>query len=364
MGTCRFCNKTHPEISSELSLCAYCIRQKPEDALAVAAEVHKSSRKKFRLLAVPPKTLGGVACKVCLNACVIGEGELGYCGLRKNIGGKLSPEFELGKLSFYHDPLPTNCVADWVCPGGTGSGYPKYAYKRGPEYGYKNLAIFFHTCSFNCLFCQNWHFKEELHYGRLFAPEDMGFLLDEATSCICFFGGDPSSQMPFSIAFSKFALEKRKGKILRICFETNGSMNEKLLDEAFDLVLESGGCIKFDLKVWDENLHKVLTGQSNKTTLKNFARLAERIKERPEPPPLVASTLLVPGYVTEEEVENIARFIADLNPDIPYALLAFYPQFYFHDLPVTRRETALRCKEVAIRTGLKNVRLGNIHLLR
>mgnify|MGYP001124505124 CR=1 FL=1 len=364
MGTCKLCGITNPEISSELGLCANCIKKKPGEALVIADEAHKISRERFHLVSKPPKTKGGIHCKICINKCVIGEGEVGYCGLRKNVEGKLVPEIDLGKLSFYHDPLPTNCVADWVCPGGIGSGYPKYAYKRGPEYGYKNLAVFFHTCSFNCLFCQNWHFKEELQRGRLLAPEDMEFLLDETTSCICFFGGDPSSQMPFAMAFSKFALERRKGRILRICFETNGSMNEKLLDEAFDLVLESGGCVKFDLKAWDDNLHRALTGQTNRVTLKNFAKLAERIKERPEPPPLVASTLLVPGYVTEEEVENIAKFIANLNPNIPYALLAFYPQFYFYDLPTTKRDTALRCQEAAIKAGLKNVRLGNIHLLR
>jgi len=66
-----------------------------------------------------------------------------------------------GKLLWYHDPLPTNCVGDWVCAGGTGAGYPEYAYSSGPECGYKNLAVFFNACSFNCLYCQNWHFRKE-----------------------------------------------------------------------------------------------------------------------------------------------------------------------------------------------------------
>ncbi|NPU85813.1 MAG: hypothetical protein HPY65_15155 [Syntrophaceae bacterium] len=26
----------------------------------------------------------------------------------------------MGKLSWYHDSLPTNCVTDWVCAGGSG----------------------------------------------------------------------------------------------------------------------------------------------------------------------------------------------------------------------------------------------------
>lgn len=364
MGKCNLCGNTSREIASELGLCASCIRNKPDKALPFAELSHEKSRKRYGLPAKPPRTRGGIACRICLNTCVMGEGETGYCGLRRNEKGNIVPNPRFGKLSFYHDHLPTNCVADWVCPGGTGSGYPKYAYKNGPEYGYKNLAIFFHTCSFNCLFCQNWHFKEEAQYGKLYSPEELAYLLDDATSCVCFFGGDPSSQMPFAIAFSEFAMDYRKGKILRICFETNGSMNEDLLDRAFELVLESGGCIKFDLKAWDESIHKALTGQTNRVTLKNFERLAKRINERPNPLPLVASTLLVPGYVDDKEVGNIAGFIADLNPDIPYALLAFYPHFYMHDMPLTTKDMAFKCRDAALKAGLRNVRIGNVHLLR
>ncbi|MEE8618654.1 MAG: hypothetical protein V3S84_00830 [Dehalococcoidales bacterium] len=46
-------------------------------------------------------------------------------------------------------------MADWVCPAGTGAGYPDFAYRAGVEYGYKNLAVFYHACSFDCLFYQN-----------------------------------------------------------------------------------------------------------------------------------------------------------------------------------------------------------------
>jgi pyruvate formate lyase activating enzyme len=140
-------------------------------------------------------------------------------------------------------------------------------------------------------------------------------------------------------------------------------MNPRLLDEAAELSLKSGGCIKIDLKAWNESVHQALTGVSNKRTLENFKRLVSMIKKRPHPPPLIASTLLVPGYVDEEEVSNIARFIASLNPEIPYSLLGFYPHFYMADLGRTSRKYALRCKELAEMEGLKNVRIGNIHLL-
>jgi len=39
-------------------------------------------------------------------------------------------------VSSFHNNLTTSCVADWVRPGGTGVGFPKFAYKDDPEYGY------------------------------------------------------------------------------------------------------------------------------------------------------------------------------------------------------------------------------------
>lgn len=61
---------------------------------------------------------------------------------------------------------------------------------------------------------------------------------------------------------------------------------------------------------------------------------------------------------------GIAKFIASLNNEIPYALLTFSPHFYMEDLPTTSKSHAYRCKEVAEKQGLKNVRLGNVHLLQ
>lgn len=140
-------------------------------------------------------------------------------------------------------------------------------------------------------------------------------------------------------------------------------MNPKILETIAALSLKTGGCIKFDLKAWHEEVHTALCVVSNRRTLSNFKLLTEHITERPEPPFLTASTLLDPGYVDEEEVSNIALFIASLNPDIPYSLLGFYPQFYMQDLPTTSRNHAERCLAAAKNAGLKKVKIGNVHLL-
>ena len=364
MATCKLCEQTSPTISEPLGVCLTCIREKPADSLEIAEKAHTQSRLAFGLPPKPPDDPDGVCCTICVNQCKIPENEAGYCGLRINREGRLRGVSSIaGKLSWYHDPLPTNCVGDWVCAGGTGAGYPNYAYCSGAESGYKNLAVFFQACSFNCLFCQNWHFKEESMRASIRFHEEILADVDGRTSCICYFGGDPSPQLPYSLKVSREALDRNKDRILRLCWETNGSMRPDLLAEIMELAIDSGGCVKFDLKARDPNLHLALTGVTNKRTLDNFARAAAMIDRRPTPPPLIASSLLVPGYVDEQEIGAIAKFITDLNPNIPYSLLAFHPQFYMSDLPVTSKDLADRCYQAARDAGLNLVRIGNVHLL-
>lgn len=364
MGDCRLCGKESNLVSRALGVCLGCIRERPREALEIAARVHAKSRTEFGLPESPPADPDGVACAVCVNRCKIGEGGLGYCGARGNRGGKITGVSSTrGKLSWYHDPLPTNCVGDRICPGGTGAGHPEYAYLPGPEIGYNNLAVFFQACSFNCLFCQNWHFKRETLTPGTASVESLVADIGDDTACVCYFGGDPGPQLPFSIKASEKALSENEGRILRVCWETNGSMSESLLHRMLELARVSGGCVKFDLKAWDENLHIALTGVTNRRTLANFKKAAAEVPKRPVPPLLLANTLLTPGYIDEEEIRRIARFIAGIDPSIPYSLLVFHPQFYMRDLPITSRETAERCIDAAREQGLENVRLGNAHLL-
>ncbi len=341
MMRCKICGKQEI-IAKELGVCADCIKQRPEEAKPFVIQAHRKSRRRFGLVEEPPKK--GVECKLCVNNCRIPEGERGYCGVRANINGRLINLAGTGKAvaEWYYDALPTNCVASWCCPA------------LGKSYPLKNLAVFYGACTFNCLYCQNWSFKENtLFLTPKISAEELASKVDENTYCICYFGGDPTPQIAHAIKTSKLALDR---KSVAICFETNGSMNKHMLKEASELSLESNGIIKFDLKAWNEELHKALTGVTNKQTLENFEYLANRGNS------IVASTLLVPGYVDVSEVEKIAEFIASLDESIPYSLLAFYPNFYMRDLPTTSRKHAEECYRAA-KKYLKNVRIGNVHLL-
>ena len=365
MAVCKNCSKESNIISGTLGVCQECIREEFKKVSRHIREVHRKTREDFDLPEEPPREVDGAKCKLCVNECQISPGGKGYCGLRENIDGKLSgPSEEVANLTYYHDGLPANCVAEWVCPGGTGAGYPEFAYcKDGPEIGYKNLAVFYIGCSLNCLFCQNWHFREKLKRPPKVNLDELLDAIDSRTSCICYFGGDPTPQILHSIKFARKALQFRKDKILRICWETNGSMDPRLLEEILEIALVSGGCVKFDLKTYDERLNLALCGVTNKRTLENFRLASKYIKKRKRPPLLIASTLLVPGYVDKKEVYSIAKFISGLDRSIPYSLLGFGPNFYMSDLPYTSRRHAEDCLEAAHKAGLLNVKIGNIHLL-
>lgn len=348
VAQCSICGQKSPLVAAVLSACADCVRQQPGQARPTVRAAQYTSRREFGLPVEPPVS-GDVTCPLCVNACHMAEGERGFCNLREARGGRLvhlAGTLAKGILHWYFDPLPTNCVADWVCEG---------SHQRGR----KNLAVFYGACTFNCLFCQNWHYRRMDPAGRSMSAQELADCADARTFCVCYFGGDPTPQMPHALATSH--LLARRG--VRICWETNGSMHPRLLERAVRFSLETGGCVKFDLKAFNDDLHRALTGVTNKRTLENFARAASYVSQRPDPPLLMASTLLVPGYVDAEEVGRIARFIADLNPDIPYSLLGFHPHFFMPDLPRTFVRHAKEAEMTARAAGLARVRVGNRHLL-
>ncbi|MFP3952132.1 MAG: radical SAM protein [Candidatus Bathyarchaeia archaeon] len=365
MGTeCSICGRAEV-ITSSLGICLDCIRDRREEALPYISEAHAEARRGYPLPEEPPRSSEGVECGLCSNQCRMGEGDNGYCGLRWNHDGiKSRVSSERGLLRAYRDPHPTNCCSAWFCPACTEAGYPEHTHSRGVEHGYMNLAIFLYGCNFDCLYCQNAGHKRFQNVK----PTSLDSLLDrieadERITCICFFGGSPEPQLPYTLRLSEEALDRAGDRILRICYEWNGCGDPGLVKRAGELSLRSGGNIKFDLKAYNPTLSQALSGVSNRRAYENFRMLAEELyHDRPGSPLLTATTLLVPGYVDALEVEGIARFIADLDPGIPYSLLLFHPDHLMMDLPTTSLRQAGECYRAAS-DHLDRVHVGNLHLL-
>ncbi|MFW9981326.1 MAG: radical SAM protein [Candidatus Thorarchaeota archaeon] len=327
--------------------------------MGIAEETHKKLRRRDGLIpevpAITRKEMGEIVCGDCGNHCVLTEGEIGFCNLRIALDGRVKHRYsDKAVVSWYFDPLPTNCVADWVCQVKTeqeiGSG----------ERRLKNLAVFYGSCNSDCLFCQNASYRGLMAKGEpLMTAQELADVADEFTACVCYFGGDPACNPEHSINTSKLLNEI---KPMKVCYETNGNISKKWLDKISKTIETTGGTFKFDLKAVTPQIYKVLTGISNSVVLRNFEELARAKKQR-EGEFLVASILLIPGYIDIPEVRSICDFIATSDPTIPTALLGYSPHFAMSDLPRTSMAHARAALDVANETGLENVRIGNIGLL-
>lgn len=109
---------------------------------------------------------------------------------------------------------------------------------------------------------------------------------------------------------------------IKTLLTTNGSnLDEKTIEKLEEAGLSS---VRVSVKAYDENIHRVYTGQTNKAVLDNFKRFAKsRIK-------LSAESILIPGLIEYHEIERIAAFIASIDPAIPYRVDGFVP---FHNAP-------------------------------
>jgi pyruvate formate lyase activating enzyme len=342
---CRECG-SECILSSTLPYCPRCIRERFEKLRPDIRKAHEKARLPYKLPVNIPDDKGGTRCTLCVNQCRIKKGTSGFCGGRKNTDGRINgPDRTWAYVDWYHDPLPTNCVADWVCAG-------------SHDYGYKNLAVFYQTCTFDCLFCQNWQYRER---AVKIKTEELVRAVDALTTCVCFFGGDPTPSALQTIEIAKLLSEKKRR--IRICWETNGSVSPAIMAQWTEYALKSNGCIKIDFKTFTENCNRALCGTSNRNTLENIRVVARLMPKRLKPPLLIVSTLLIPGYIDEYELTRMAEFLSNIDRSIPWSFLGFHPHFLFRDMPRTSHRHADIALSIANRYGMKNTRIGNVHLL-
>ena len=77
------------------------------------------------------------------------------------------------------------------------------------------------------------------------------------------------------------------------------------------------------------------------------------------------TTLVIPGENdTPEELEKIAKFIADIDPLIPWHISRFFPSYRMIDTPTTPLKTLKMAYEIGKKAGLKFVYIGNAPALK
>ena len=222
----------------------------------------------------------------------------------------------------------------------------------------KSITVTFLGCCFRCIYCNayrisqypevGWFYRGHVEPGKL-ADELLNMVkssksADVGVGAVSFTGGEPILNMPY-IEEVVHELKRRAGD-LGVGFSTNGFAPSHVMERMVDLA----SFISFEIKAHSEEIHKTLTGAPVEPVLKNAQYLIKNGRDKVR----VIRTVVIPG-INDIEVENIAKFIADLDPSIPYRLIGFRPNFmlYFH--PGPSKQLMKELAEKAKKEGLENV---------
>ena len=278
---------------------------------------------------------GKVLCQACAQSCTLEEGEYGICGVRRVEGGEL-------KLLVYGIAAAIN--VDPV--------------EKKPMFHFlpKSRAFSLGTvgCNFSCTFCQNHDIsqypKENNHQiaGRELPPQKIVELaIENNCDSIAYTYNEPIVFFEYTYDTAKIAHEKG----LKNIYVTSGFETKK----AIDLLEPYIDGMNIDIKSFSEEFYKEICGARLKPVL-------DTVKYANEKGIWVeVTTLLIPGKNdSDEEIRNIARFLAKVDPSIPWHLSAFHPTYKMLDVERTPESTLLRAYKIGQEEGLKYLYIGNI----
>jgi pyruvate formate lyase activating enzyme len=113
-------------------------------------------------------------------------------------------------------------------------------------------------------------------------------------------GGEPLMQHRFAVKLFTAA----RGMGVHTALDTNGYYGDRLSDED----LEAISLVLLDIKTWDPERHRALTGMDNAPTLAFARRLAGRKR------PMWLRYVLVPGLTDDiADITKVAEFVAGLG---------------------------------------------------
>jgi pyruvate-formate lyase-activating enzyme len=177
------------------------------------------------------------------------------------------------------------------------------------------------------------------------SPQGLG----PARNIVAFTGGDLACRADFYAQVTERIKESTWNTW--VLLETNGwGLTPANLD-----LLDNAGLDSFwlDIKAYDPDVYRRLCGTGNETVLRSPAEILSRGFT------LEVLTLFIPGWVETDQIGAIARLIADLDPETPFTILAFFPAYQMGDTPSPTLAQMAEACEAACEAGLRQVRLGN-----
>ena len=281
------------------------------------------------------KRMEKTTCQVCIHHCSLAPGQTGLCGARKNEGGEIVCE-NYGRItSMALDPIEKK---------------PLQNFRPGANI----LSVGSYGCNLRCPFCQNHEIsmggREEV--GGMYVPPKL--LADTALEWkerkkagnigVAFTYNEPLVGWEYVRDTARLVREYGMENVL----VTNGTASLEVLEELLPYI----DAMNIDLKGFREGYYRKLGG--NLETVKRFITRASAGCH------VELTTLIVPGENDgEDEMEEEARWIADLNREIPLHVTRFFPQYRMRDRGPTDVGALRRLAGIAGRY-LEHVYLGNV----
>lgn len=276
-----------------------------------------------------------VVCALCSHRCQIAPGKRGICAVRENRDGRLNTHVYGEVIAAHVDPIEKK---------------PLYHFLPGTM----SFSIATAGCNFRCPYCQNWQISQAKQRGdqglsgQPFPPEEV-VKATEKHRCqsISYTYTEPT--IFFEYAYDTAQLAKEKG--LANVFVTNGFMTS----EALEAIHPSLDACNVDLKSFREEFYEKMCRAHLEPVLASI-RLMRELDIWVE-----ITTLVIPDLNdSEEELSEIARFIAGVDPAIPWHISRFHPDYHYTDSYVTPLETLGKARAIGKREGLAYVYIGNV----
>lgn len=273
-----------------------------------------------------------VDCFLCSHHCHIKDGKRGVCGVRENRGGVLY-SLAYGRLIAANaDPIEKK---------------PLYHFLPGTL----SYSIATAGCNFRCGFCQNWQISQA--YGdveRQTAADPETVVSGAAqTGCasIAYTYTEPTIFMEYALDVARLARERG----IKNAFVTNGYQTAEAVEAMTGLI----DAANVDLKSYSSDFYHSTCGGKLEPVLDSIRNMhAAGIH-------VEVTTLLVTGHNdSEEELEQIASFIASLSTDMPWHISRFHPDYKELDNIVTPMSSIERAIRIGESKGLRFIYVGNV----
>jgi pyruvate formate lyase activating enzyme len=302
-------------------------REEP-DTLRTLLGQHAAEAELYR-----PMDNGKVECTACGHRCTVLPGREGICKVRFNRGGTLfAPRGYVAGLAV--DPIEK-----------------KPFYHAFP--GRSALSFGMLGCDYHCSYCQNWITSQALRDPAAgtpptpIAPEKIvGLALEHHTPVITSTYNEPLITSEWAVEI--FRLARKYGIACSYVSNGNGT------PEVIDYLRPHVRLFKVDLKSFRQKNYQQLGG--------TLAAVTDSIRRLVEAGIWVeVVTLVVPGFNdSDEELRDIANYLASVSPDIPWHLTAFHQDYRMTDPPATSAVTLMRAADLGRSAGLRFVYAGNL----